>query len=117
MSGSYIDIALQDGGSFSAYLAVPQRGSGPGLVLLQEIFGVNAFMRAMADRFAEEGYVCLAPDLFWRIEPNTDLGNDASDVEKAIELRSQFEIDPAVADIAAAVRTLRNLDVQAGKVG
>ena len=117
MNDSYIDIASQDGGSFRAYLAVPQRGSGPGLVLLQEIFGVNIFMRSTADRFAEEGYVCLVPDLFWRIEPGTDLGYDATDVGKARELRSQFEIDPAVADIADTVRILRNLDVQVGKVG
>lgn len=117
MNGSYIEIASQYDNSFRAYLAVPQHGSGPGLLLFQEIFGISAFMRSTAGRFAEEGYVCLVPDLFWRIEPGTDLDYDARGIEKAMALRSQFEIDPAVTDIADSIRTLRNLDVQAGKVG
>ena len=117
MNGSYIDVASREGGRFRAYLTVPQRGSGPGLVLLQEIFGINAFMRATADRFAEEGYVCLVPDLFWRIEPGTDLGYDAGDVDTAMKLKRRFEIDPAMVDIADAVQALRSLDVQAGKTG
>ena len=117
LNGSYINITSQDSGEFRAYLTVPQQGSGPGLVLLQEIFGVNAFMRTMADRFAEEGYVCLVPDLFWRIEPGTDLDYDATDIETALQLRSQYEVNPAVVDIVDTVRTIRNLDVHAGKVG
>ena len=60
MAGTWIDI----GGGMSGYLAVPACGSGPGIVLLQEIFGVNAHMRDIADLYAEEGYVVLAPDLF-----------------------------------------------------
>ncbi|MFM9598110.1 dienelactone hydrolase family protein, partial [Streptomyces scabiei] len=74
MTGSYIDITAADGGSFKAYMAKPAQGSGPGLVLAQEIFGINPYMQAMADRFAEEGYVVLVPDLFWRLEPGVVLG-------------------------------------------
>ncbi|MFY3311944.1 dienelactone hydrolase family protein, partial [Achromobacter ruhlandii] len=64
-----VTIASHDGQSFSAYLAVPAAGHGPGLVLCQEIFGINDFMRRTAQALAEEGYVVLAPDLFWRQPP------------------------------------------------
>lgn len=64
MAGQWIDIKAADGGTFKGYLAIPASGSGPGILLLQEIFGVNASMRSVADYYAEEGYVVLAPDLF-----------------------------------------------------
>ena len=76
MGGQYIDIVARDDGKFSAYLAAPDQGSGPGLVLLQEMFGINDYMKAMADRYAEEGYVVLVPDLFWRMQPRVVLGYD-----------------------------------------
>src|SRR5260370_30303864 len=69
MAGQWIDIAAADGGSFKGYLTVPASRSGPGILLLQEIFGVNASMRDVADYYAEEGYVVLAPDLFLRVGP------------------------------------------------
>lgn len=63
--GQYVSIAASDGsGRFDAYLALPASGKGPGVVIGQEIFGVNANMRAVADLYAEEGYVALVPDLF-----------------------------------------------------
>src|SRR6266404_5398568 len=74
MAASFIEVVAQDGGRFNAYVARPAQGSGPGLVLLQEIFGVNDTMKATADRYAEEGYVVLVPDLFWRIKPGIELG-------------------------------------------
>ena len=58
--------ATDASGSFSGYLALPSSGTGPGLVIAQEIFGVNDTMREVADYYAEEGYVVLVPDLFWR---------------------------------------------------
>ena len=67
-----IRIAAHDGGEFEGYLAVPASGSGPGLVLCQEIFGLNGFVRQTAERLAEEGYVVLAPDLFWRQQPGIE---------------------------------------------
>ena len=71
----YIDILARDqAGSFKGYLALPPEGKGPGIVLGQEIFGVNANMREVAQMYAEEGYVVLVPDLFWRLEPGIDLG-------------------------------------------
>ena len=68
MTGSYISIQNGDK-NFSAYLAIPEVGHGPGIVLCQEIFGINAVMREKADFLAEEGYTVLVPDLFWRTEP------------------------------------------------
>ena len=68
MTGKDIAINTQDG-SFGAYLATPSAGKGPGIIIIQEIFGVNGFVRAVADNWAARGYFALAPDLFWRLEP------------------------------------------------
>jgi carboxymethylenebutenolidase len=121
MAGKLIDITAADGGSFKGYLAVPASGGGPGLVMLQEIFGINESMRWAADYFAEEGYTVLVPDLFWRLEPGVDLRTDEAGVAKAMALLGRFDIDTGVRDIAAAVEALRSRPEVAsgggGKVG
>jgi len=117
MSGTYIDIPAADGGSFKAYMTVPESGSGPGLVLLQEIFGINPYMKSMADHFAEEGYVVLVPDLFWRMEPGIVLGYTEEDFGKAFGFYQQFDVDTGVNDIAATIAALRARTEQVGKVG
>ncbi|EPG5281296.1 dienelactone hydrolase family protein [Pseudomonas aeruginosa] len=106
--GQYVSIAASDGsGRFDAYLALPASGKGPGVVIGQEIFGVNANMRAVADLYAEEGYVALVPDLFWRLQPGVDLGYDEAAFAKAIELFQRIDLDAAVDDIAACIEHLR----------
>jgi len=116
--GSYVEITASDGaGTMRAYLATPERGSGPGLVLLQEIFGVNAFMKDMADYFAEEGYVVMVPDLFWRIEPGVELGSSEEERAKAFDLYGKLDVDKSVEDVAATIAALRAHEAQAGKVG
>ncbi|MFE0757089.1 dienelactone hydrolase family protein [Inquilinus sp. NPDC058860] len=117
MTSRWVDITADDGGRFQGYLAVPASGSGPGILLLQEIFGVNAHLRAVADLYAEEGYVVLAPDLFWRLEPKVDLGYDEADVARARDLLGRLDIDRAAADCGAALATLRRLPECRGKVG
>ena len=117
MTGEMIEIAAKDGGRFQAYLAKPAQGSGPGLVLLQEIFGVTAFLRAQADLLAEEGYAVLVPDLFWRQEPGLDLGYVEEDREKALALYQGFDADKAVEDIGATLEALRARPEQTGKLG
>jgi len=117
MISRWVDITADDGGRFQGYLAVPASGSGPGILLLQEIFGVNAHLRAVADLYAEEGYVVLAPDLFWRLEPKVDLGYGEADVARARDLLGRLDIDRAVADCGAALATLRRLPECRGKVG
>lgn len=116
MAGQWIDIA-SDGGSFKGYLAVPAAGSGPGIVLLQEIFGVNASMRETADFYAEEGYVVLAPDLFWRMQPGVDLGYSEADFGKAFDYFQRFDANQAIKDTADALKVLRARPECKGKVG
>jgi carboxymethylenebutenolidase len=116
--GEYVSITARDGsGTFNAYLATPTTGSGPGMVVIQEIFGINEYVRRTADRFAEEGYVVLAPDLFWRIEPGIDLAYTPADYGRAFELFGAFDVDKGIDDIAATIDALRSRDDQVGGVG
>ena len=114
-----ISIATKDG-NFDAYLARPADGSTPrgAVVVIQEIFGVNQNIRDVADWLASEGYLALAPDLFWRIEPNVSLTDQTeAEWQKAFELMNAFNGDLGVADIQAAIDSLR-ADAQCnGKVG
>ncbi len=113
------DITIQTGdGEFSAYLAVPESGSGPGIIAIQEIFGVNADMRAHCDSFAAQGYVALSPDLFWRQEPGVQI-TDQTDAEwqQAFKLYQGFDVEKGVADLKATLTHLRGLDSCTGKVG
>lgn len=117
MSGQIVDVVARDGGKFSAYLATPAQGSGPGLVLLQEIFGINDYMKSMADRYAEEGYVVLVPDLFWRMKPGVVLGYGEADLVQALDYHERFNVEASIDDIAATVDALRRFPQHAGKVG
>jgi len=107
VAGQWIDIAAADGGSFKGYLTVPASGSGPGILLLQEIFGVNSSMRDVADYYAEEGYVVLAPDLFWRMEPGIELGYSEADFNKAFGYYQRFDANQSIKDAADALKVLR----------
>ena len=117
MQGKMISIKASDEGSFGGYLATPESGSGPGLVLLQEIFGVNRHIREVADLFAEEGYVVLAPDLFWRIQPGVELGYSDADFQAALGYYQRLDVDRAVLDVDDALRALRAHPSCNGKVG
>lgn len=112
-----IRIAAHDGGEFEGYLAVPASGSGPGMVLCQEIFGLNGFVRQTAERLAEEGYVVLAPDLFWRQQPGIELTDGPDDMPRAFALYQGFDEDLGVRDIGSAVAALRALPELKGGVG
>jgi carboxymethylenebutenolidase len=103
---------------FAGYLALPPAGSGPGLVLWQEIFGVNAHIRALAEQYALDGFVVLAPDAFWRQAPQVELGYGGPDFARAIELMKAYSGPDALSDIAHSVAALRNRPEVAGrKVG
>lgn len=108
MKGRYIQVPSKDG-TFAAYLAASVDGSGPGIVLCQEIFGVNAAMRAVADHLAEEGYTVLVPDLFWRQEPGVELGYEQEDFARAFALYKDFNENLGVDDIQASLTHLRGL--------
>jgi len=113
-----ITIAAPDAGAFGAYLALPPGGSGPGLVVIQEIFGVNAVMRAITDDYARQGYVVLCPDLFWRQEPGIQITDRTeAEWERAFALFGGFDRDKGIEDLAATLAHLRGLPACSGKVG
>src|SRR3954471_20057825 len=105
-------------GAFSAYVARPSAPSAPAVVVIQEIFGVNKVMRDICDGLADQGFVAICPDLFWRIEPGIDI-TDQSEAEwkKAFELYNAFDVAPGVAAIAAPIPAARTLPGTSGKVG
>lgn len=113
-----VTIDAFDGGRFDAYFALPAGGFGPGIVVLQEIFGVNAYMRSVADWYTAHGFVALCPDLFWRQERGVQL-TDQSDAEwqKAFALYNGLDEAKAVDDAAAAVEFLRQQPACNGRVG
>jgi carboxymethylenebutenolidase len=117
MTAKQISISGPDG-AFAGYLAAPSSGKGPGVVVIQEIFGINQVMRDIADDLASHGYFALAPDLFWRLEPGVQL-TDKTDAEwkRAFDLMGRFDIDKGVTDIQAAIDTLRARPGVSGKVG
>jgi carboxymethylenebutenolidase len=94
-------------GPMDAYLALPPAGQGPGLLLLQEIFGVNAHIRAVAEQFALAGFSVIAPDLFWRQERRVELDYVGAQRERGIQLMQTVTRDDAVADMRASVAALR----------
>jgi len=105
-------------GDFSAYLSTPAGGSGPGLLVIQEIFGVNQSMRQMCDAFSAQGYVALCPDIFWRQEPGIQI-TDKTDEEwqKAFQLFQGFDVDKGIEDLKDSLAALRGLDACTGKAG
>lgn len=111
-------IRTADGGSFNAYVALPRGGTGPGLVVIQEIFGVNRWLRGVADAAAAQGYVAMAPDLFWRLKPGIELDSDKEDeFKKGVGYLQRFDEALAVADLGATVAALRRHPACTGKVG
>jgi carboxymethylenebutenolidase len=102
----WIDIQGDDG-TFQAYLSLPRGGKGPGIVLLQEIFGVNEHIRSVADQYAADGYVVLAPDLFWRSGHHIELGYEGDDWTSAVGFMQAVDLDQTRSDIAHAVAILQ----------
>ncbi|PWT96513.1 MAG: carboxymethylenebutenolidase [Candidatus Melainabacteria bacterium] len=117
MSGENIKIKSGDGKEFPGFLCRPESGSGPGLLLIQEIFGVNDHIRDVADLYAREGFVVLAPDLFWRIEQGIQLGYSDKDMAKGMELYQKLDFGLGVSDLAHVATILRQMPGVNGKVG
>lgn len=113
------DVIIQcPDGNFSAYLAAPASGKGPAVVVIQEIFGVNANLRAVADSYAAAGYFAIAPDLFWRQEPGIQI-TDQTDAEwlKAFQLYQGFNEVKGVEDLQTTIDYIRKHPGVTGKVG
>ncbi|KWE43398.1 carboxymethylenebutenolidase [Burkholderia ubonensis] len=115
MTAQWIDIPTGND-SFGGYLALPRHGKGPAVIIVQEIFGVNAHIRSVADQYAADGYVALAPDVFWRTQPRVELAYEGADRDKGIELLQKTDVNLAVADVAAAADLLRTRPEAGGKV-
>ena len=114
MKTERISIAVE-GGQMGAYVARPDSDKAPAVVVLQEIFGVNAAMREITEGLAGQGYLAICPDLFWRIQPGIDI-TDAQ-MDKAFEYMGKFDADMGVKDIQATIDHIRQDGQCTGKVG
>ncbi len=113
------DITIKGAdGEFGAYLAVPAGTPAAGVVVAQEIFGVNQVMRGVCDWLAGQGYLACCPDLFWRIEPGIQI-TDKTEAEwkRAFELFGLFNVDKGIEDMKATLAHLRGHDACTGRVG
>ena len=120
MSDTVSISTLGGDGNFDCYLARPASEPRAAIVVIQEIFGVNAGIRRKCDKLAAEGYLALAPDLFCRLQPNVELDPDVEDEFKtALELMGRFDQDEGVRDIEATIRYARNSEgcAKVGVVG
>lgn len=105
-------------GAFEAYVARPDAPRSPAVVVLHEVFGVNADLRSTCDELAAAGFLAVCPELFWRQESRVDLSvRDASDWEKGLALYRAFDLDAGVRDVEATVAAARTLPGATGRVG
>ncbi len=108
MSETVTISALSEGEQFAAYVARPADPPRAAIIVIQEIFGVNAGIRRKCDRLAEEGYLAMAPDLFWRLEPGIELDPDVEpEFQRALDLMGQFDQDQGIRDIEATIHHIR----------
>lgn len=113
-----ISIDAFDGGRFDAYLARPARTPAAGILVIQEIFGVNQVMRDLCDGFAAQGYIALCPDIFWRQEPGIELTDKTeANWQRAFQLYGGLDVDNGIEDLKSALEALRRLDGSTGKAG
>jgi carboxymethylenebutenolidase len=112
----HITIEGHDG-AFAAYIARPKTSPASAVVVLQELFGVNADIRKHCDELAEQGYLAVAPDLYWRQEPGVDLNvTSQADWDQGLRLYSAYDRDAGVRDIKDTIDAVRNLSECNGKV-
>jgi carboxymethylenebutenolidase len=111
--GKMIELTASDGHKLAAYRADPAGKPRGAVVVIQEIFGVNSHIKAVADGFAADGYLAIAPAMFDRVQQDVDLGYTPPDIEKGRALRGRISLDMAMKDAGAAVKAASG----AGKVG
>src|ERR1700723_45386 len=112
----HITIEGHDG-AFAAYIAPPKTVPAPAIVVLQELFGVNADIRKTCDELAEQGFLAVAPDLFWRQEPGVDLSvTSEADWQHGLRLYGVYDRDAGAKDVEDTVNAVRGLPECAGKV-
>lgn len=109
-----------DDGTFASFVARPSalQTNGASIIVLHEIFGVNDDVRATCNELADEGFVAIAPDLFWRESPGLDLNSwSEADWKRGLEIYASYDLDRGIRDVAALVRSARSLEGASGKVG
>ena len=114
--GQFTELKAADGQMIPAYVAQPKGQPKGGIVVIQEIFGVNSHIRSIADGYAADGYLAIAPAIFHRVRPNVELGYSADDMTEGMSLKAATEALPSpgvMQDIQAAIKSAS----QAGKVG
>jgi carboxymethylenebutenolidase len=112
-----LQLRAKDGHSLSAYMVAPEGKPRGGVVVIQEIFGVNSHIKNVTDGFAADGYVAIAPALFDRVERDFETGYAPADIERGRMVRGKLQIEDAVKDIAAAVTELQKTGLKVGVVG
>lgn len=115
--GQMVTLKAEDGHSFGAYRAAPSGKPKAGLVVIQEIFGVNSHIRNLSDGFAADGYVALAPAIFDRAEPGFETGYQPADIERGRAVRGKIDIGDMIKDVRAAVGALKAEGLKVGVVG
>ncbi|MGD0505222.1 MAG: dienelactone hydrolase family protein [Steroidobacteraceae bacterium] len=104
-------------GTFTAYIARPEELPAPAVIVLQELFGVNADIREKCDELAEQGFIAVAPDLFWRQEPGVDLGvRSDADWQHGLRLYQAYNRDEGVEDINDTIQTVAKMPDCTGKI-
>ena len=108
MSETVTVTTLNDDSTFDAYVARPADTPRAAILVIQEIFGVNAGIRRKCDKLAEDGYLAIAPDLFWRLEPGVELDPDVEpEFQRALDLMGKFDQDQGIRDIEATIHYIR----------
>jgi carboxymethylenebutenolidase len=107
MPGEMVSIKSSDGKEFSAFLARPEKANGAGIVLIQEIFGVNSHIREVAELYAADGFTVLAPDFFWRQKPGLELGYTKEDMGTGMGFATKVNAEQAVSDLHDVVKELK----------
>ena len=118
MRSENIMVPMRDGSEMGAFIAYPEGNPAGAVIAIMEIWGVNDTMREHAREYAEAGYICLVPDLFWRQEPGVELSDNVpADVDKAFDLYYGFDYDLSVLDMQDVEQFLKALPESNGKVG
>lgn len=115
--GEEVRLTASDGDTFAAYLALPAQRPAPGLVLLPEVFNTNPHIRSVADGYAAEGFVVLAPDVYWRQEPGCYAAYTDEGRTKVQALRARLDTDQFTKDLGDVIASLRARKDCTGKVG
>lgn len=114
-----ITIPIENNQAMGAYIALPSGDStAPAIIMIQEIFGVNAEMRRKCDEMAAKGFVAIAPDLFWRLEPGIQLTDQTqAEWDQSFDLFNRFDVDAGIDDLAETLAFIRNHEATTGLVG